>query len=69
MRELQYYKAVLSVEYEDAKGKIKKRREEYIVEGISPTDIEAKIHKRMQGSTEDFSISSISITNILEVIK
>jgi hypothetical protein len=69
MNENYYYKATIRIEYEDAKGKLKKRREEYIVSGINPTDIEAKITAYMKGSTEDFEISSITMTKIVDILK
>jgi len=69
MSENSYYKATLQIEYEDAKGKLKKRREEYIVSGVSPTDVEAKLTAHMTGSTEDFEISSIVLTKIVDILK
>jgi hypothetical protein len=69
MNENYYYKATLRIEYEDAKGKLKKRREEYIVSGVNPTDVEAKVTTYMKGSTEDFEISSIVLTKIIDILK
>lgn len=69
MSENSYYKATLQIEYEDAKGKLKKRREEYIVSAVNPTDVEAKITAHMAGSTEDFEISSIVLTKIVDILK
>ena len=69
MSENSYYKATLQIEYEDAKGKLKKRREEYIVLAVNPTDVEAKLTALMTGSTEDFEISSIVLTKIVDILK
>jgi len=62
-----FYKCVVKTEYEDARGKIKHRRDEYIVEGISPTDVEAKITEKLIG--EEFEIAQITMTKILDIIK
>lgn len=69
MSENAFYKATLQIRYEDAKGNLKKRREEYIVEAIGPTDVEAKIAKHLKGSTEDSEISSIVLTKIVDILR
>lgn len=69
MNEKSYYKAILKVDYEDAKGRLKNRKEPYIVEAISPTDVETKIAKHMEGSTEDYTVSSIVVTNIIDILR
>jgi len=63
----QYYKATVKVEFEDKKGNMKWRTEAYIVSAVSPTDVEAKITKEL--STGNWEIKSISVTNIVDVIK
>ena len=62
-----YYKCVAKIPYEDAKGKMKSRRDEYIVEGISPTDVEAKVTKELEGY--DFEIQAITQTKIISIIR
>jgi hypothetical protein len=62
-----FYKCVTKIEYEGAKGKMKSRRDEYIVQGISPTDVEAKVTKELEGY--DFEIAQISQTKIVSIIK
>lgn len=62
-----YFKCIIKVEFENAKGQLKKRRDEYIVVGISPTDVEAKITKELEG--EEFEIAQITQTKIIDVIK
>jgi len=62
-----YYKAVAKIQYEGAKGKLKSRRDEYIVEGISPTDVEAKVTKELEGY--DFEIASITQTKIVGILR
>jgi hypothetical protein len=69
MDEKNYYKAQIKEDFEDAKGRLKKRSESYIVEAISPTDVEAKIAKHMEGSVTDYTISSIVVTNIVDILR
>ena len=69
MNEKSYYKAQIKVDFEDAKGRLKRRTESYIVEAISPTDVEEKIAKHEEGSTEDYTISSIVVTNIVDILR
>lgn len=64
---LQFFKCVVRIETEDNKGRLKYRNEEYIVEAINPTDVEAKINTRLEGV--DFEIKSINLTKIIEIIK
>jgi hypothetical protein len=68
MSEKSFYKATLQVEFE-VKGKLRKRREEYIVEAISPTDVEAKVVAHLKGNTEDSEISSIVLTKIVDILR
>ena len=62
----QFYKATIKVSFEDKKGRMKQRKESYIVSAISPTDVEAKLAKHL--SMGDYEVVSISTTNIVEVI-
>jgi len=62
----QYFKCAVKVEWENEKGQVKYRREDYIVNALNPTDVEAKITEHLKGS--DFEIASISITKIIDII-
>lgn len=62
----QYFRCKIKIEWEDDKGKTKYRGEEYIVNALNPTDVEAKITEHLKGS--DFEIVSISITKIVDII-
>lgn len=62
----QYFRCKVKVEWEDDKGKVKYRGEEYIVNALTPTDVESKIHEHLKGS--DFEIVSISVTKIIDII-
>jgi hypothetical protein len=50
-------------------GKVKKMREEKLVMGYSPTDVEAKITKVYENYTMDWRITSITESKIDEVIE
>jgi len=49
-------------------GKIKKIREEKLVNGYSVTDVEAKVTKKYEGFTHEWRITSVSESKIDEVI-
>ena len=49
-------------------GKVKKVREEKLVLGYSPTDVEAKVTKVYENYTMDWRITSITESKIDEVI-
>ena len=62
----QYFKCIIRAEWENDKGKVKYRREGYIVNALNPTDVEAKVTEYLKGS--DFEIVSIALTNIIAII-
>ena len=64
--ELMYYRAIAKVEIE-VKGKVKYHKEQYIVQAISPTDVEAKMNEHLKNV--DFEIDSIAQTRIINIVK
>ena len=62
----QYFKCVVKIEWENDRGQTKFRREEYIVNAINPTDVEARVTEHLKGS--DFEIVNISVTRIVDII-
>ena len=62
----QYFKCVVKVEWENDKGQVKYRREEYVVNALNPTDVETKVTEHLKGS--DFEIMNISVTRIISII-
>ena len=50
-------------------GKVKKLREEKLVKGFSPTDVEAKVTKVYEAYTMDWRITAIVESKIDEVIE
>jgi len=62
----QYWKCTVKIEWENEKGQVKYRKEEYIVNALNPTDVEARITEHLKGS--DFEIINISVTKIVDII-
>ena len=54
---------------DEASGKIKKMREEKLVSGYNPTDVEAKVTKAYETYTMDWRITAIVESKIDEVIE
>ena len=64
-----YFIAKITTDMVDSEsGKVKKMREEKLVRGYSPTDVEAKVTKRYEGFSNDWRITSVSESKIDEVI-
>ena len=68
--EEKYFVAKIQYDLTDDKtGKIKKIREEKLVEGYSVTDVEAKVTKKYEGFSHEWRITSVSESKIDEVIQ
>jgi hypothetical protein len=67
MNEKNYYKVTIKSEFEDSKGRMKTRKDNYIVSAVNPTDVEVKMTKQL--SMSDYEITSINLLNIIEVIE
>jgi hypothetical protein len=64
-----YFVAKITTDSLDSEtGKVKKVREEKLVRGYNPTDVEAKVTKVFEHYTQDWRITSISESKIDEVI-
>ena len=64
-----YFVAKIASDLLDSEsGKVKKTREEKLVLGYSPTDVEAKVTKVYEHYTMDWRITSITESKIDEVI-
>lgn len=64
-----YFVAKITTDMVDNEsGKVKKIREEKLVRGYSPTDVEAKVTKVYENYSMDWRITSISESKIDEVI-
>ena len=65
-----YFVAKIASDLLDSEsGKVKKTREEKLVIGYSPTDVEAKFTKVYENYTMDWRITSITESKIDEVIE
>ena len=64
-----YFVANITTDLVDSEsGKIKKVREEKLVSGYNPTDVEAKVTKIFENYTMDWRITAIVESKIDEVI-
>ena len=66
---MSYYVVNVKVNQEDAKGRIKKLTEQYMVHAVSVTDAEAKVVADFEGSNLEFEVSSVIETKIIKVIE
>jgi hypothetical protein len=64
-----YYAVTVAVEVEDAKGKIKKQKEQYLVDALSCTEAEAKlVNKFVKDAVQlEYEVIKVSETKIIEV--
>ena len=64
-----FYSVLVAVEVEDAKGKIKKNKENYLVDALSVTEAEAKLVQKFvsEGVNLEYELVMVSETRILEV--
>jgi hypothetical protein len=60
---------ILSDLLDSESGRVKKVKEEKLVLGYSPTDVEAKVTKVYENYTMDWRITSITESKIDEVIE
>jgi hypothetical protein len=65
-----YFIAKITTDMIDEKsGKLKKLREEKLVKGYNPTDVEAKVTKVFENYTQDWRLTAIVERKIDEVIE
>ena len=65
-----YFVAKITTDIVDSEsGKVKKQKEEKLVRGYSPTDVEAKVTKIFEAYTQDWRITAIVESKIDEVIE
>jgi hypothetical protein len=64
-----FYSVTVAIEVEDAKGKIKKQKENYLVDAMSVTEAEAKLVKKFVAEAVklEYEVVKVSETNIIEV--
>jgi hypothetical protein len=65
-----YFVAKITIDDVDSEsGKIKKTKEEKLVKGYSPTDVESKVTKIFESYSQDWRITAIVESKINEVIE
>ena len=65
-----YFIARVTIDMVDSEsGKVKKQKEEKLVRGYNPTDVEAKVTKIYESYSQDWRITSIVESKIDEVIE
>ena len=65
-----YFVAKITIDDVDSEsGKIKKQKEEKLVKGFSPTDVEAKVTKLFESYSQDWRITAIAESKINEVVE
>ena len=65
---MKYYKAKVKVITQDDKGRQKKNVEEYLVNAVSVTDAETKVHEEFKNDSVEFEVTSVLETRIIKVI-
>jgi hypothetical protein len=69
MKEKYFIAKITTDLIDENSGKVKKMREEKLVMGYSPTDVEAKVTKIYENYTQDWRITAIVESKIDEVIE
>jgi hypothetical protein len=65
-----YFVAKITIDDVDSEsGKIKKQKEEKLVKGFSPTDVETKVTKLFEVYSQDWRITAIVESKINEVVE
>lgn len=65
-----YYTVNVAVDFEDAKGKIKKKNELYLVDALSVTEAEAKLVQKFTNDAVklEYEVVKVSETKIIDVL-
>ena len=60
-----FYQVTVVVEVEDPEsGKVKKQKELHLVDAVSPTDVETKVAKEMEGTMWEWEITAMTRSKI-----
>jgi hypothetical protein len=63
-----FYISKVQFEISNNDGKIKKQSRTYVVEAVSVTDAETKLHGYLKNSVEPFEVKTVAESKILDVI-
>lgn len=69
MTDSNYWKVKVKIAEETARGRVKHRTEEYLIQAVNPTDAEVQIHEEFKGYPQDWFVSSVTQTRIVKVIE
>jgi hypothetical protein len=64
-----YYLSKVQFEVSNDDGKVKKQSRTYVVEAVSVTDAETKVHQYLKNSTEPFEVKTVAESKIVDVIE
>lgn len=63
-----FYTATVKVMFEDDKGRQKARKETYLVNAESVTDVEVIVTEDFRGSLQDFEIVRVAKSGIVDIL-
>lgn len=63
-----FYISKVQFEIGNDNGKIKKQSRTYVVDAVSVTDAETKLHEYLKNSVEPFEVKTVAESKILDVI-
>jgi len=63
----QYYRITVKNEFEDKKGNLKYKKENYLVYALTPSEAEKKLERQLGGG--EYEIIGINVSNIVDVIR
>jgi len=69
MKTKTYYQVKVSIETENEDGKVKKIKENYLIQAVSVTDAEVKMAEHFKNIQMDYTVKSISESNVVDVIE
>jgi hypothetical protein len=71
--DMKYYEVIVQIrlQSEDSKGnvKIKRIKETYLVDAMSVTEAEARVVKKFEGFSQEYSVMQVKGSKVIEVIE
>jgi hypothetical protein len=63
-----FYTATVKVMFEDDKGRLKSRKETYLVSAETVTEVEAIVHEDFGRSMQEFQVLKVAKSGILDIL-
>lgn len=63
-----FYTATVKVMFEDDKGRQKARKETYLVNAESVTEVETIVNEDFRGSMQEFQVLRVAKSNIVDIL-